>query len=83
MAVFALCDFENDIQLFDKSRFDAQKSFAPVSSTAITTLTIKPGANGSAISAYSSTVEDRYLDWCFTSFAIDVNSSNNSIPFSS
>lgn len=82
MGVFAICDFENDVQLLDKTRFDAQKSFAANSYSALTTLTIKPGADGSTIDCFDSTVSERYLDWCFSTFAIDVDSTNNSILFS-
>lgn len=81
MSVFSLCDYESEIQILDKTRFDSSKSFAPVGSDEITTLTIKPGLDASAIDVYNSDNNLQFLDWCFSSFAIDVNSSNNSILF--
>lgn len=81
MSVFALCDFEGEVQVLDKTRFDASKSFAVQSSSELTEMTIKPGSDGSEISVFNADPNERHLDWCFSSFGIDVDSSNNSILF--
>lgn len=82
MSIFSICDYENEIQLLDKTRFNASKTFAPSGSDIVTTLTIKPGLDGTATSVFNSDQNEWYLDWCFSTFGIDVNSSNNSILFS-
>ena len=81
MSVFAICDFEGEVQVLDKTRYDAGKSFAPQSFPELTTLTIKPGSAESAISVFNADRNSQHLDWCFSSFLIDVNSINNSILF--
>lgn len=81
MSIFSLCDFESEVQLNDKTRFNASKSFAAKDSIDLTTLTIKPTDDGSAIDCFSPSASDRYLDWVFTTFSIDVNSANNDLVF--
>lgn len=81
MSIFSLCDYESEIQLLDKTRFDASKSFAPAGSDDVSILTIKPGLDGTAVDVFNPDKNERYLDWCFSTFGIDVNSSNNSILF--
>lgn len=74
MAIFPVLDYEQRLQLGDKTRLDASKCFvAPASETAISTVTITPGLDGSALSVYSaSTNEDWYLDWIFSTWNIDI-----------
>jgi hypothetical protein len=81
MSIFSICDYESEVQLLDKTRFNASKAFAPVSSDEVSSLTIKAGLDGTAIDVFNPDVNERYLDWCFSAFAIDVNSSNNFILF--
>jgi len=81
--IFADLEMENAVQLLDKTRFSAVKSFVAKGTTAITTLTIKAGADGSATSVYDSTDQNQwYLDWKFTSLTLDIDATNNKIDFS-
>jgi hypothetical protein len=81
MSVFSICDHENEVQLLDKTRFDAQKSFWSKGSNEISALTIKPSLDGSAIDCFSSNRDEWYLDWAFASFSIDVDSTNSDLTF--
>lgn len=79
MPLIPILDLEGKVQVNDKTRLDASKSFATKGTTAITALTIKPGESASAISVFSATVADRYLDWAFTSASTDIDATNNKI----
>lgn len=81
MSIFSQLDNEIEVQLNDQTRLNASKSFASKAVQEITTLTIKPTDDGSAIDCFSSSENDRYLDWVYTSFAIDVNSDNDDLIF--
>jgi hypothetical protein len=83
MSVFPVLDYEERLQLGDKTRMNAEKCFvAPLSETAIATLTITPGLDGSAQNVYSATTEDRYLDWIFNTQGFDVVTGvNDNIDF--
>ena len=81
MALFSHLDFEKSIQVNDKTRFDGSKSFVSKGSTAISTMTVKPGADGSAISVYDASPSERFLDWEFSAFNIDVDATNNKLDF--
>ena len=81
MSVFALCDHEGEVQLGDKTRFDASKSFYAKGGTALTTLTIQPGIGASAISVFDSDSSNWYLDWCFSESKIDVGAANAELRF--
>jgi hypothetical protein len=73
MSVFALCDYEGEVQVGDKTRFDASKSFYAKNDTALTAVTVNPGYGTTAISVYDATDQNAwFLDWCFDSFKIDV-----------
>lgn len=73
MPVFPVLDYEQRLQVGDKTRLNAEKCFvAPLGTTAISTLTITPGLDGSAQNVYSATAEDRYLDWIFSSVTYDI-----------
>lgn len=81
MGLFAIADLEAEVQLNDKTRFNASKSFWSKDVLPINALTIKPGSDGSAIDCFSQNQDQWYLDWAFTSFAIDVDSTNASLIF--
>lgn len=73
MAVFPVLDYEKRLQLGDKTRLNAKKCFvAPLGSTTISAMTVTPGLDGSAQNIYSATEDDRYLDWIFNTWNIDV-----------
>lgn len=81
MALIPILISEEKVQVDDKVRLDASKSFVTTGSSAMTTMTIKPEDSGSAISVFSSTVENRYLDWVYTTISWDIDSTNNKIYF--
>lgn len=81
MAIFSHLNLEESIQVNDRTRFDASKSFVSQSSSAITTLTVTPGSDGSPISVFSSTVSSRVLDWEFDTFNHDIDATNNKLDF--
>jgi hypothetical protein len=74
MAIFPVLDHEERLQLGDKTRLNAEKCFvAPLGTTAIATVAITPGLDGSSSSVYdSSTQENWYLDWIFNSWTFDI-----------
>lgn len=81
MAIFPILEFEKSLQVLDKTRLLAEKSFVSKGSTAITTLTVTPGADASAISVFDADTKNRYLDWIFKTWAFDVDATNNKIDF--
>lgn len=81
MAIFPHLDLEKSVQVNDRTRFHAGKSFVSKGSSEITTMTIKPGSDGSSISVFNSDEDERYLDWQFSTFNVDIDSSNNKLDF--
>lgn len=81
MALFAHLDFEKAVQVNDRTRFFGGKSFVTKGSTAISTMTIKPGSENSAISVFNSDQDEQYLDWQFSNFNIDIDATNNKLDF--
>jgi len=81
MALFASLDIEKKVQVDDKTRFTGKRSFVTKGATALTTMTIKPGDNVSAISVFDADNDLRVLDWQFSVFDIDVNATNNKLDF--
>lgn len=81
MALFPNLDIEEKVQINDKTRLLGSRSFVTKGADAITTMTIKAGADGSALSVFDSKEANRYLDWQFSAFNIDVDSINNKIDF--
>ena len=82
MSVFALLDYEGEVQKNDKVRLDASKSFAAKDSLALTSITVTPEISGSAISVGDAYPSDVYLDWVYETTSIDVDSTNNDLSFS-
>lgn len=81
MALFPHLDLETKVQVNDKTRFDGAKSFVSKGSSAITTMTVTPGADGSAIDIFDATLSNRYTDWEFSAFNIDIDATNNKLDF--
>lgn len=81
MSLFSILDLESEVQLNDKTRFDASKSFWSKDSLPVNSLTIKAGLDGSDIDCFSPNQRDWNLDWAFSTFAIDVDSTNASLIF--
>jgi len=72
MSLFPALDLEEKIQTDDRTRFNGKRSFASKGADPLTTMTIKPGADESAINVFNSDKKNRYLDWQFTAFNIDI-----------
>ena len=81
MSLFSQCDLEGEVQLNDKTRFSVVKSFNTKDSNEINSILVSPGLGVTAIDCFSQNEESRYLDWSFSTFAIDVDSSNNTLLF--
>lgn len=78
MSIFALLDFEGEVQLGDKTRLNSAKSFASKGVNEITSVTIKPDLSASAVEVATSLNRDEwFLDWVYTGSNIDLDSSNN------
>ncbi len=81
MAIFKVLEFEEAVQVSDKTRLNASKSYVSKGTAAITAVTIKPGADATALSVFATTQADWFLDWQYDSFAFDIDSTNNKIDF--
>lgn len=81
MALFPHLDFEKKLQINDRTRLNASKSFVSKGSTAISEATIKAGDDASAIDIYDSDRFERYLDWEFKIFNGDFDASRNILQF--
>lgn len=82
MALFPSVILEDKVQINDQTRFDGSKSFVSKGSSAITTMTVKPGSDGSVIDVFDADLEERFLDWQFTAFNIDIVAGyNDSLDF--
>lgn len=82
MSLFAHLEIEAEVQVNDRTRLKADKSFVTKGADPITTVTIQAGADGSAISVYNATDQaDWFLDWEFD-FGADISTSNNKLNFS-
>jgi len=66
--IFINANFENYVQINDKTRIDVSKTFSQ--SVSITDITIKPSATDTAVSVYNSGDTSLwFLDWAYTSAA--------------
>lgn len=80
-SVFPNIEIEEKVQINDRTRLSAEKSFVTTGATAITTLTVKPNSEESAISVFNSDPAYWYLDWEHSAWEADIDSSNNKIDF--
>lgn len=81
MPIFAHIEAESEVQLEDRTRLDASKSHYTKNQPAFTKLWIRPGADQVPYSVYDSNIAARYLDWEFSTWNIDIDSTNNKIDF--
>ena len=82
MSLFAVVDFEEEVQVGDKTRIDCTKSFHSKATTAITTLTVTPQIGGSATSVFDSADQDQwFLDWVYSDVKYDVGTGNDDLVF--
>ena len=81
MALFAHLEIEDKLQVKDKTRMKADKSYITKGATAISTATIKPGADAIAIDIFDTTLLDRFLEFQFANFNGDIGATNNKLDF--
>lgn len=81
MAIFPILEIEDRLQVNDKTRLNATKSFVTTGSTAISSMQFTPGKNATAITITSATSSDWFLDYAFSSQTVDVDSTNNKLNF--
>lgn len=79
--IFANLEIEQKIQLSDKTRLSAAKSFITVDNDALTSILIKPGDDETSIEVFNSDPEQMFLDWEFVAWKIDIDATNNKIDF--
>lgn len=81
MPIFAHIDAEEKIQVNDRTRFDAGKTYSTVNETEFTYLAIAPGYGGTQIPVYNTDRRRRVLDWEFSEWRFDIDISNQLIDF--
>jgi len=79
MAIFPIIEAEDLVQVSDKTRIDATKSFVDAG-TAIAEVKITPGKNATEVTITSGTSSDWKLDTQFD-FTVDIDATNNKIDF--
>lgn len=72
MSVFINLDYEPTVQVDDKIRLDASKTFIAKTSPAITIVEIQPTAAASFYAVTGSSSKDWYLDWSYAAAATNV-----------
>jgi hypothetical protein len=82
LLMFPVLEHEGSIQVGDKTRIRADKTFKSGAAAAFSAINITPDQTNE-VAVYSSTQEDWYLDWVYTSWSADVTASyNDKIDFS-
>lgn len=82
MPIFTNVECEDKVQINDKIRISSSKSFVSVGTTAISVLTISPTPEVTGITVFNADASLRYLDWEYSAFEMDIDSSNNALVFS-
>lgn len=72
MAIFGYLELEQTVQINDKTRLNAVKSYVSKGESAITLVRIKPESTGSFVTVSASPVlaKDFYLDWQYTTSGV-------------
>lgn len=81
MPIFAQLENEEEVQINDRTRLDASKSYNTNNQPAFTKLFIRPCANEVLYNVYNSDARQRFLDWEYRNWQIDIDSSNNKLNF--
>lgn len=87
MAIFPILEIEEKVQINDKTRLSGVKSYITAGADPIVNVSVTPGSSGSPIvlsplgspTPATTEAETWYSDWQWTSWAFDVDSSNNKI----
>ena len=81
MALIGVLNFEENVQINDKTRLDCSKTFGTSGEAAITTLTVKPGIDGSALNIFSATQANWFTDWAYSSQTFDIDATIHHIYY--
>lgn len=80
--IIAILHNEKQVQLRDLTRFDASKSvLVKGSANPIIGVKIKAGADATEVDVFNADNKKRFLDWAFSQYAFDVDSSNSELVF--
>lgn len=66
MAIFPVVEMESVVQVLDKTRISATKSFVSKDNVAITLVEIEPEAGNGFIAVTGTSYKDWYLDWSYS-----------------
>lgn len=79
---FPILELEPEVQIGDKTRFNASKTFVSKGSLALSTMTLTPGVGETPINIFSLNQPNNWFaDWAFTEWKIDIDAMNNKIDF--
>ena len=81
MSLFAILDFEPEVQLNDKTRLHAGKSFASKAVADLTSITIAPERTATPVEVYAADSKNWFLDWSYANTTIDVGTENDDLIF--
>lgn len=81
MSIFALLDFEGEVQIEDKTRLNASKSFASKAASELISCTITAGLDGMEVEVFNPDASEMYLDWVYSSLSFDIDSTNEILLF--
>lgn len=80
--IIAILHNEKQVQLRDLTRFDASKSvLVKGSANPIIGVKIKAGADATEVDVFNADNKKWFLDWAFSQYAFDVDSSNSELVF--
>ncbi len=82
--LFPVLEVEEDLQVLDKTRLDASKTFIGEGGAVVTSLTIIPEIGVTAVDVFTPAAGDSskyYLDWMYSGFTTNLDSTNNHIDF--
>lgn len=82
--IVPILELEQDLQVYDKTRFSAEKSFATKDDAALTSVKIKPSDAPTPIEVFVSGQSSKnwFVDWIFQTFSIDLDTTLNQFKFS-
>lgn len=85
MAIFPILEIEKEIQIGDKTRLEAVKSFVSTGSDVIESVEIELNSETIDCSpsdpTLSNALETAFSDWIWTSYAFEVDATSNKIDF--
>lgn len=80
--IIPILHIEKELQLKDMTRIDASVStLVKGSADPIDSVIIKPGADGAEIEVFNSNPKNWFVDFMFSSYAFDVDATNDALSF--